>query len=127
MKIEITGRKIEVDEKVRAFAERKIQFGIGRLSQRIAGVRVLISDVNGPKGGRDTECVVEVRFRSAGRLTAKVTAVDVYAAVGQAVERAGYAVSERVKRTRSFERMPVRTFVNAAEKSLRFAESAHLA
>lgn len=127
MKIHITGRKIEVDERMRAFAERKIQFSMGRLSHHIAGVRVQVSDVNGPKGGRDTECMVEVRFRSSGRLTAKFTAVDLYAAIGRAVERAGYAVSEWVKRTRSFERMPVRMFVHEAGPNLRFAAGAHSA
>lgn len=121
MKIHITGRKIEIDDRVRAFAERKIQFSMGRLSNRIAGVRIQVSDVNGPKGGRDTECMVEVRFRSSGRLTAKATAVDIYSAVGRAAESAGYAVSQRVKRTRSFERMPVRAFVGASKPDLLFA------
>ena len=127
MKIDITGRNVEMDDAVRAFAERKIRFSMGRLSNRIAGVRVLVSDVNGPKGGRDTECLVEVRFRSAGRLTAKVTADDVYAAVGRAAERAGYAVSEWAKRSRAFDRTPIRAFVNAAGPSVRFGESLHSA
>ena len=124
MKIQVTGRKIEVGDHARDFAERKILSSMGRLSGHIARVRVQLSDVNGPKGGRDTECLVEVRFRSTGRLTAKVTADDFYSAVSRAAERAGYAVSQWIKRTHSFDRMPVRVFVGETARDLRGAQNA---
>ena len=124
MKIQVAGRKMTVGDHARDFAERKIISSMGRLSGHIARVRVQLSDVNGPKGGRDTECLVEVHFRSAGRLTAKVTAEDFYSAVSRAAERAGYAVSQRVKRAHSFDRMPVRVFVGQAGESQAVAQSA---
>ena len=113
MKIEVSGRKVDLEASVKTFAERRIRSGMGRFSNKIREVRVQISDVNGPKGGRDKECRVEVRLRTVGSITTKAVEVNLHAAIARAIERAGHAVSEWVKRSREFEHTPVRTISTA--------------
>ncbi len=53
MNIEIHGRHIEVSETLKAHVERKLQFSLNRFEQHISKIHINLSDINGPKGGRD--------------------------------------------------------------------------
>jgi hypothetical protein len=48
-----------------------VETGLARFRERLTGVEVHLSDVNGPKGGRDARCALEAR--AAGRQPVAVT------------------------------------------------------
>jgi hypothetical protein len=64
-------------------------------------VRVTLEDVNGPRGGVDIRCRIEVHFRLRGSITVSALAIDEYAATAAAANRARELVDRRVKRIRS--------------------------
>ena len=51
MLIEVTKRSVMLAEGVREWIERRLQFALGRFSPRIRRVSVIVSDVNGNRGG----------------------------------------------------------------------------
>ena len=60
MNLEIRGEKYAVSEELQTHIERRLRFALGRFDGRIGRVTVRISDVNGPRGGIDKRCRIEV-------------------------------------------------------------------
>jgi putative sigma-54 modulation protein len=104
MKIHVLSKQVEMDETVRAHIDRRLQFGLARLSPRILRVTVQIIDLNGPRGGEDKCCRIEVRLRPTGSIFVEDTASDLYAAVDGAADRALRSVIRSINRTRDLDR-----------------------
>lgn len=92
-------KQFEVNEAVHARLERRLQFGLGRLSPRIQRVTVRLVDLNGPRGGRDKSCRIEVRLLPAGRVFVEERDANLYAAVVRATDRVARSVSRAAART----------------------------
>ena len=58
---------------MREFAERRVRFSMRRLSWLVPRVKVHLSDVNGPRGGVDKRC--QVQLVADGRPDVVVTSV----------------------------------------------------
>jgi ribosomal subunit interface protein len=100
MVVDIRTRGFSLTPGLRAYVERRVERALDRYEERVARVRVTVGDVNGPKGGEDKSCRVEVRIR--GGRTVRVAAVDgdAYVGIGAAVHRAGRAVARALERER---------------------------
>ena len=77
----------------------KLRFGtaLGRFATRIHSLVIRIGDINGPKGGADKRCVVQVRLTSPRRI-AIIEDIDpsAAAAISRAANRAGRTVARLV-------------------------------
>lgn len=71
---------------------------LGRFASRIREVEVQITDVNGPRGGDDKVCEVEILLRPSGSLLASATAPDAYESVARAAHRARTVVRGHISR-----------------------------
>jgi putative sigma-54 modulation protein len=80
-------------------ARRRIDFAIGRFHARLRSVTVRLTDVNGPKGGIDKNCLVTVRFaaRKHKPIVIEDTDADGSAAMDRAIDRAARAVARAVQ------------------------------
>ncbi|WP_242343010.1 HPF/RaiA family ribosome-associated protein [Anaeromyxobacter terrae] len=94
-------RGFSITPGLRGSIERRLAFALDRYAQRIARVRVVVGDLNGPKGGEDKFCRVEVRLRGARTVRATAVDGDAYAAIGAAAHRAGRAVARALARERT--------------------------
>ena len=88
MKIQIRGKDIALDEAMQEYIERRLLFSLGRFSPRITRVTVQVLDLNGPRGGLDKSCRIEVQLHPSGRVFVKDTDAHLHAAVDRAVDRA---------------------------------------
>jgi hypothetical protein len=77
-------------EQVRPLAVDRVRFALRRLSWLVPRVRVRLSDVNGPRGGVDKRCRIEVDGAAPVHVTA--LARDWRGAIDQAVARAARAL-----------------------------------
>lgn len=100
MNVQISGRKVTVDDELRAHVERRVKFAVGRFSRRISDVKVALADVNGPKGGPDKRCRITLEILPSGSLMTEETDVDLFAAVSGAAERAKHALTKQLERRR---------------------------
>jgi len=80
---------------------RMLASAVGRFSRRVRTIRISLKDVNGPRGGVDIRCRMEVNLRPRGSFTVTALATDEYAATAKAAARARELVDRRVKRVRS--------------------------
>lgn len=101
MNIDIRTRGFSLTPGLRAHVERRLELALDRHLERIARVRVRIGDVNGPRGGEDKRCRIEVALRGGGTLRATVVDADAYAAIGAAAHRVARAVTRATHRERA--------------------------
>jgi ribosome-associated translation inhibitor RaiA len=73
---------------LRQLAERRVRFVLRRLSWLVPRAEVRLSDVNGPRGGVDKRCQVELTTDGAGSVVVASVAKDWRAALDQALARA---------------------------------------
>lgn len=100
MRILIRDRKVELAEGGRERIERSLRFALGRFGQRIRRVTVSLTDLNGPRGGVDMRCRVDVALEPRGAVFIEEDGSDIHAAVDRAAERVARAVDRKLDRER---------------------------
>lgn len=105
MRIEIHTRGIRTQDDLHDFIERRVGFALDRMEKRIDQVVVRMKDVNGPRGGVDKVCKIEIDLRPRGRLVVEERDSDIHAAAAIAIERAARVVRRTLDRRR--DRTPI--------------------
>lgn len=98
MTIHVRSRQIRIDQGLRERIERRVRSALGRLVPRIRRASVRIDDLNGPRGGRDKACRVEVQLGTGRAVFAEGRDADLHASVDRALRRAGRCVLRALKR-----------------------------
>jgi hypothetical protein len=91
-------------EQLRGFAMRRTVFVMRRVTQLVPRARVQLSDVNGPRGGVDKQCRIELATDGAGHIVASSTARTWRGALNAALARAVRAVMRLWRRGRDAQR-----------------------
>jgi len=78
--------------------ERRLHFALNRLEDRVTSVKVRCTDVNGPKGGLDKRCALELRGPEIGVLVVEARHSDWRAAVDEGVSLASRALVRALER-----------------------------
>ena len=73
---------------LRDLSERRVRFVLRRLAWLVPRAEVQMSDVNGPRGGIDKRCQVDLRTDSAGSVVVTSVAKDWRTALDNALARA---------------------------------------
>ena len=79
-------------------AQRRLRFVLRRLAWLVPRATVQLSDVNGPRGGVDKRCQVELSTQHGGVLVVTTVARDWRTALDGALARAARAVVRRLRR-----------------------------
>jgi len=106
MTITIRSGVFRIDADLRETVETLVQRGLRRYAKRISEIRVWLDDANGPRGGIDRTCRIQVELLSAGTSTVESRAETVYAALAGAIERAKTTIDRTLKRRRTRARFP---------------------
>ncbi|MEI6669787.1 MAG: HPF/RaiA family ribosome-associated protein [Acidobacteriota bacterium] len=104
MKIHVRTQQDGVGPAARAYVDRRLEFSLGRFASRVPRVSVQIVDLNGPRGGEDISCRIELWLPPAGRLFVEATDANPYAAIDRAADRAARAVARVIGRSRDVAR-----------------------
>jgi len=87
MKVLFKSRHPQATE-LRDLTERRVRFVLRRLGWLVPRAEVQMSDVNGPRGGVDKRCQVELRTDGAGSVVVASVAHDWRMALDNALARA---------------------------------------
>jgi len=98
MKFELRSQGVNVNDRLLQFIKKKLGFALGRFGHLVQGVRIRLTDINGPKGGEDIQCQIRAHLGSAGVVTINETQTDPFAAVTRASSRASQTLSRRLSR-----------------------------
>lgn len=102
MRIDIKASGFDLTEGLRDHTVRRLQFALGWANHDVRAVSVRLSDINGPRGGKDKRCRIQVPFAGTPNVVIEDTEADLYVAIDRAAERAERAVVRRLERLREF-------------------------
>ena len=108
MQIEIQTHGFTATEALREHVERRLRHAFGCCADRISRIMVRLSDINGPRGGVDKRCQVQVRLATLADVVIEDTEADLYVAIDRATERAVRTVVRHLARQRRPVRNPPR-------------------
>lgn len=100
MKIELTGPGCGEGSALRAHAERRFLSALGRFASRLQQVRIRVRDVNGPRGGVDKNCTVEIHGLRIPVLRVQVLDAQVETALDRAADIVRRVVVRALERSR---------------------------
>ena len=90
---------------LREIAERRLRFVMRRLTWLVPHARLQLSDVNGPRGGVDKRCKVELKTDNHGTVVITAMASDWRAALETALARASQVLLRIWRRSRQHPRV----------------------
>ena len=100
MRIDIQARGFELTEGLRQHTERRLQFAIDWASDEVTTVKVRFSDINGPRGGNDKCCTIQIPIAGQRDVFIKDTEADLYVAIDRAADRVERTLSRKLERVR---------------------------
>ena len=82
--------------KLREHAERRLSFALRRFEHAIRRVTVRLTDLNGPRRGEDTRCLMAVELNDGRRLVVEATTSVPFASITQAASRLSTVLARRL-------------------------------
>lgn len=105
MIVDIHGQGFTVTPALAEHMRRRLGFVLTRHSHRIQRVAIRVGDENGPRGGVDKYCRIQVHLLDAPIAVIKDVGAELYAVIDRAADRVGRVVVKHLDRTH-----PVRDF-----------------
>jgi hypothetical protein len=97
---------------LRELAEKRVRFSMRRLTWLVPRAKVQLSDVNGPRGGVDKRCQIELKTDGSGRVVITAMARDWRSALDSALSRAARALLRLDQRSQASGRTRITTRLN---------------
>lgn len=107
MRIDIQARGFALTDGLREHTERRLQFALGWARDDLSSVKVRLSDTNGPRGGNDKRCRIQIPLAGAADVVIEDTEDDLYAAIDRAAERTERTVARRLDRRREHQHVRI--------------------
>jgi len=107
MQIDIQARQFSLTDSIRTHVLERLGLALGRRYESIKCVHVKLSDINGPRGGKDKRCLIHVILPRLKNVVIEYTESSLYVAIDRAAERASRVVSQRLAQQRNKVRVPL--------------------
>lgn len=98
MELSIRGRHLALSDPLKRYAMRRLRFSVGAFDSHISSIDVRLTDVNGPRGGIDKQCLIAVILQPIGRVFVRAMGSDAYAAIDRAATRIRTVVVRKLAR-----------------------------
>ncbi len=100
MQIEIQARDFHLTHALRDHIQRRLGFALSTRYQHIQRILVRLSDINGPRGGSDKCCQIQMVLPQQSDLVIEDTETDMYVAIDRAANRASRTLGRKLTRQR---------------------------
>ena len=128
MQIDIQARGFKLTEGLREYVERRLSFVFSSTRRSVRRISVRLSDENGPRGGDDMRCRMQVSLAAASSVVIEDTETNLYVAIDRAADRIGRVVARRIERVRKNRRssrlIPGSAFSSSAQEPVGGAPAA---
>ena len=100
MQIDIQTRNFVLTDALRSHSRRRLRFALSSYDDRIQRVVMRLSDINGPRGGADKCCHLQLVLPGLPDVVVEDIETDLYHAIDRAADRAGRTLRRRLARQR---------------------------
>jgi len=98
MEIDIQSRGFSLTEALLGYSKKRALAAMAYTSDYVSRVVIRLSDINGPRGGADKCCHVQVALAGIPDVVVDDTEVDMYTAIDRALDRARRTVVRKINR-----------------------------
>ena len=102
MNLKIQAQDLPLTDVLRQHVATRLAYALNHGRDVVTRIVVRLSDVNGPRGGKDKCCAIEVRLKGAPALIVEDTQADLHVAIDRAAERIGRTLDRQLARRRAF-------------------------
>ena len=96
MRVDIKTSGLELTDGLREHTERRLGFAFDRAHYDLSTITVRLSDINGPRGGADKRCQIQIPLRRHTSVVIEETDTDLYVAIDRAASRAGNTLARQL-------------------------------
>jgi ribosomal subunit interface protein len=105
MQIEIQARGFTLTKAMRGYVENRLHFALSTRYANLKRARVRLSDINGPRGGSDKRCHIQLTLPRHTPVIIEDTESNLYVAIDRACDRARRTLARRLARQRDQDRL----------------------
>jgi putative sigma-54 modulation protein len=102
MQLDIQARGFSLTDGIRDYTERRMQFALNRNDKYITRVQVRLADINGPRGGVDKRCQIDLGLAGRSDIVIEDVEADLYVAIDRATDRCARTLARQLERVREF-------------------------
>lgn len=113
MNVLIHAQGFDMTRAIETAVRTQFETALGRLGGSVDAIDVYLSDLNGPKGGRDKQVVARIRLFGRGAFAVESTRADLYKAIAICARRAKRVVRRSARKARRIDRFRLRQVVGA--------------
>ena len=100
MQIDIQSRRFTLTGDLKRRIKQRLGFALDIKNAHIQRVKVWLSDINGPRGGEDKCCHIQIEMPNSPDVVIKEVKNDLYSAIDRASHRAAQSVVRKLSRIR---------------------------
>ena len=104
MQIDIQSRGFSLTDSLMNYAQQRMQLAMAYCNGHVSRIVMRLSDINGPRGGADKRCHIQVVLTGIPDVVVNDTEVNLYDAIDRAVDRTRRAVVKKVDRQMTLHR-----------------------
>jgi putative sigma-54 modulation protein len=104
MNIQIIEKSVALSESQRELVSRRLTAALDRFADKVCGLTVTFSDLNGPRGGVDKLCRLRMLLRENGEIVMSENSDAIESAVTRLADRAANTIQRLVERRRAYQR-----------------------
>jgi ribosome hibernation promoting factor len=119
MKIDIYSQKLSMTKALSNYAKRRLKFALSSKSESINKVTMRLSDINGPRGGEDKCCRIQVKLTGLPDIVVEDIQLDMYASIDRACDRVNRTIVRKLDRRQTLLRQaPSIIFTEESDKEI---------
>lgn len=100
MQLDIQARQVELTDVLQAHVKRRLEFALGTRFDQIQRISVMLSDINGPRGGNDKCCQLIISMVGQPNIVIEDVQAHLSVAIDRAASRASRTVTRRLAKHR---------------------------
>ena len=100
MQLDIQTNGFSLTEALKSYTTNRMQFVLNRNDSYVTRVRIWLADINGPRGGVDKSCQIELKLMGQNTIVIEDIKADLYLAIDRATERCMRTLSRRLARSK---------------------------
>ena len=100
MHIDIQARGFELTDGLREHTIRRLSFATNWARDEVRRINVRLSDVNGPRGGEDKRCLIQIPLSGRPDIVIDDLETDLYVAIDKAIGRVERVLAKQIEKTR---------------------------
>ena len=100
MQLNIQTNGFSLTEALKNYTTTRMQFALNRNDNCIMRARIWLADINGPRGGVDKRCQIELKLAGQNNIVIEDIEADLYFAIDRASDRCMRTLSRRLARSK---------------------------